>query len=75
MRPQAADGPEREVSEGFRSAVLDTLALTGLITARPEVAREVLLAVCIEEPEPTDPYRDRFLPFRAPQQNLWVDSS
>lgn len=30
MRAQAADGPEREVSEGFRSAVLDTAALSFL---------------------------------------------
>jgi hypothetical protein len=64
MRAQAADGPEREVSEGFRSAVLDTPALTVLIALRPAVAREVLLAVCIEEPKPADPYRERSLPFR-----------
>jgi len=59
MRAQAADGPEREVSEGFRSAVLDTAALSSLVAVRPAAAREVLLAVCIEEPKPTDPYRDR----------------
>jgi hypothetical protein len=60
LRAQAADGPREEVSEGFRSAVLDTAALTALITARPEAAREVLLAVCIKEPRPTEIYRDRF---------------
>jgi len=60
MRAPAADGPLREVSEGFRSAVLETPALNGLIAARPEVAREVLLAVCIDEPQPSDPYNDRF---------------
>jgi hypothetical protein len=59
MRAQAADGPAREVSEGFRSAVLDTAALSSLVAVRPTVAREVLLAVCIEEPKPTDPYRRR----------------
>ena len=60
MRAPAADGPLREVSEGFRSAVLNTPALNGLIVARAEVAREVLLAVCIDEPKPSDPHNDRF---------------
>lgn len=60
LRGQANDGPREEVSEGFRSAVLDTAALTALITARPEAAREILLAVCIEEPRPIEMYRDRF---------------
>lgn len=56
LRAQANDGPAHEVSEGFRSAVLDTGALSSLIAVRPEAAREVLLAICIEEPKPTDPY-------------------
>jgi len=56
MRPPSADGPLREVSEGFHSAVMETIALDGLIAVRPEVAREVLLAVCIEEPKPFDFY-------------------
>ena len=60
MRAPAADGPLRDVSDGFRSAVLDMPALNALITARPEVAKEVLLAVCIDEPKPTDPYNDGF---------------
>ena len=60
MRAPAADGPLRDVAEGFRSAVLDTPALNRLITTRPEVAREILLAVCIDEPKPSDPYNDRF---------------
>jgi hypothetical protein len=39
---------------------MDTAALSGLISVVPEVAKEVLLAVCIEEPKPTDHYgRDR----------------
>jgi hypothetical protein len=59
MRAQAPDGPAREVSEGFRAAVLDTTALSGLIAVRPAIATEVLLAVCIEEPKPTDPYRSQ----------------
>jgi len=60
MRSQAPDGPAHEVSEGFRSAVLDTGALSSLVAARPAAAKEVLLAVCIEEPKPEDPYHDRF---------------
>ncbi|MBZ5501471.1 MAG: ABC transporter ATP-binding protein [Acidobacteriia bacterium] len=46
----AADGPDRRVPSGFRSAVLDTPALDGLIAIEPQVALEVLLAVCLEEP-------------------------
>jgi hypothetical protein len=61
LRPPASDGPSRSVSDGFRSAVMQTQALTGLIIVRPEVAREVLLAVCIDEPKPSDPYgNDRY---------------
>jgi hypothetical protein len=56
LRPPAADGPSRAVSDGFRSAVMQTQAINGLIAFRPEAAREVLLAVCIDEPKPTDPY-------------------
>ena len=59
MRAPAPDGPQREISDGFRSAVLETLALNWLIALRPVVAREVLLAVCIDEPKPSDPYNDR----------------
>ncbi|MGB6875533.1 MAG: hypothetical protein WBD87_05815 [Candidatus Acidiferrales bacterium] len=59
LRTQAADGPAREVPEGLRAAVLDTGALSSLIAVRPAAAAEVLLAVCIEEPKPTDPYGDR----------------
>jgi hypothetical protein len=59
MRPQAVDGPAEDVSEGFRAAVLDTGALASLIAGRPAAAAEVLLAGCIEEPKPTDPYGDR----------------
>src|SRR3984957_7896840 len=58
LRPPSADGPLRAVSDGFQSAVMDTIALNGLIAARPDVAREVLLAVCIEEPRPSEPYNN-----------------
>jgi hypothetical protein len=61
MRAPATDGPTREVSDGFRSAVLESPGLNGVIAARPEAAREVLLAVCIDEPKPSDPNSDRSL--------------
>lgn len=51
LRPPAADGPSRAVSDGFQSAVMETPALNGLIAVRPKAAKEVLLAVCIEEPK------------------------
>jgi hypothetical protein len=50
LPPQWPDGPSDRVSDSFISAVMNTQALTPLIKARPDVAREVLLAVCIEEP-------------------------
>lgn len=56
IRAAFPDGPLRRVSEGFRSAVLDMAALDVLATARPDVAREILLAVCIDEPKPWNPY-------------------
>jgi hypothetical protein len=56
MRAAATDGPSRSVSDGFRTAVMETAALNGLISSRPETAREVLLAVCIEEPTRWDPH-------------------
>ena len=44
-------GPHRRVEESFRNAVLQTDALSALMVSRPEIASEVLLAVCIEEPQ------------------------
>ncbi len=64
MRAQAPDGPMRAVCDGFQSAVLDGLGLRALVGARPAAAREVLLAVCIEEPIHIDPYNDRPFIFR-----------
>jgi len=51
LRPAAADGPSRATADGFQSAVMDTPALNGLMAVRPKAAKEVLLAVCIEEPK------------------------
>jgi len=66
LRDPADDGPREEISEGFRSAVMNTVALAALITVRPEAAREILLAVCIQEPKHVELYRDRS-PFREDQ--------
>jgi hypothetical protein len=63
LRPPEADGPVRRVADGFQQAVLESAALNGLIVSRPKAAREVLLAVCIEEPKPSDPYENRAFPF------------
>jgi len=56
MRQPWPDGPTDRVDDAFQKACLETSALTGLIIARLEAAREVLLAVCIEEPKPEDPF-------------------
>jgi len=45
------DGPQRRVPDGFRDAVMNWGALNELITHRPEAAKEILLAVCLEDPE------------------------
>jgi hypothetical protein len=63
LRPPAADGPMRSVADGFQHAILESAALNGLIASRPETAREVLLAVCIEEPKPSERYANRTFPF------------
>jgi hypothetical protein len=49
-------GPVRRVPESFRSACLNTNALGSLVQALPDVALEVLLAVCIEEPQHDNMY-------------------
>jgi hypothetical protein len=56
LRKPWPDGPARRVPEPFRSACLDSTAFSSLAQVRPEVALEVLLAVCIEEPDHDDPY-------------------
>jgi hypothetical protein len=51
LRKPWPHGPQRQVEESFRNAVLQTDALGALMVSRPEIAGEVLLAVCIEEPQ------------------------
>ena len=45
------DGPRARVDAEFQEACLDTGAFAALVSARPDAALEVLLAVCIEEPQ------------------------
>jgi len=55
------DGPKREVPDGFRLAVLESIAIQSLASVRPAVAREVLLAVSLDEPKRQSEYeRERF---------------
>jgi hypothetical protein len=44
-------GPNEQVDEAFRDAVLGGTGILALASVHPEVAIEVLLAVCIEEPQ------------------------
>lgn len=53
-RSPLPDGPQRRVPEGFRSAIMDWGALTSLMALRPEAAKEILLAVCLEDPDHRD---------------------
>lgn len=57
LREPWPDGPRRAVPESFREACLNTSAFVPLAVASPEVALEVLLAVCIEEPQHDEPHR------------------
>lgn len=45
------EGPLKRVDETFRTVCIESDALIPLIEARPAVAKEVLLACCIEGPE------------------------
>jgi hypothetical protein len=56
LRDPWPDGPRSRVDQAFPKACLDTPALIPLMRTRPDVALEVLLAVCIEEPQHEDPF-------------------
>ncbi len=56
MKKPWPDGPRKRITQDFRNACLDTGAFSALVQAKPEVALEVLLAVCIEEPHHENPY-------------------
>ncbi|HEY4034184.1 MAG TPA: ATP-binding protein [Ktedonobacteraceae bacterium] len=57
MREPWPDGPRKRIAQGFRNACLDTDAFSALVQSKPEVALEVLLAVCIQKPSRENPYR------------------
>lgn len=44
-------GPKERVDETFRKVCLEKGALLGLMKERPEVAKEIILALCIEAPQ------------------------
>jgi hypothetical protein len=48
------DGPRARVDAEFQEACLDTGAFAALARVRPDAALEILLAVCIEEPQRED---------------------
>jgi hypothetical protein len=48
------DGPRARVDSDFQEAYLDVGAFSALVRARPDAALEVLLAICIEEPQRED---------------------
>ncbi len=48
------DGPRARVDAEFQEACLDTGAFSALARAKPDAALEVLLAICIEEPQRED---------------------
>jgi hypothetical protein len=54
LREPWPDGPRARVDTEFQEACLDTGAFSALVRAKPDVALEVLLAVCIEEPQHED---------------------
>jgi hypothetical protein len=54
LREPWPDGPRARVDADFQEACLDTGAFSALVRAKPDAALEVLLAVCIEEPQHED---------------------
>src|SRR5262249_53884938 len=54
-------GPRARVDRDFQEACLDTAAFSALVRAKPDAALEVLLAVCIEDPQHED-YSNRLMP-------------
>jgi hypothetical protein len=49
-RAPIPDGPQKRIPEGFRHAVMDWGALSEIMAHRPQAAKEILLAVCLEDP-------------------------
>lgn len=57
LRKPWPDGPERRADESFRKVCLQKQTITRLIGVQPEIARKIILALCIEEPKPESPFR------------------
>src|SRR5205823_929931 len=54
--PPWPDGPLGRVDDAFQEICLKTDALYPLIKSRPDVAREVLLALLVQPPRPKYPF-------------------
>jgi hypothetical protein len=54
LREQWPDGPRDRVDSNFQEACLDSGAFPTLVRVRPDAALEILLAVCIEDPQYED---------------------
>jgi hypothetical protein len=54
LREPWPDGPRDRVDSDFQEACLDSGAFPTLIRVRPDAACEILLAVCIEDPQHED---------------------
>ena len=52
------DGPKRRIYDSFRRVALTPHSVIPLLRHRPQVAAEVLLAVCIEDPHEGNPFGD-----------------
>ncbi|MBV6626989.1 MAG: hypothetical protein KI793_29310 [Rivularia sp. (in: Bacteria)] len=56
LPPPWSDGPNQQVDLEFQNSCLEACALHPIIQFKPTLAREVLLALLIEEPIPPDPF-------------------
>jgi hypothetical protein len=72
IRPPYPDGPRARIGRGFREAVLGSASLRRLIDARPAIAREVLLACCLQEPRWVPFFGDRYV-YDVPGVYEWLE--
>ena len=56
LREPWPDGPRARLEKDFQDACLDSGAFSALVQVRPDDALEILLAVCIEEPQHERPF-------------------
>jgi hypothetical protein len=67
------DAPKREIPNGFRTAVLESNAIQSVAWVRPAVARELLLAVSLDEPKRESEYEREI--FSLPGFAYWPNSA